>query len=812
MHNAPFVSSRRPVLRIVAFVVWGTILLTAATAAPESPENSLRLWYEAPASQWIGALPVGNGRLGAMVFGGTVDERLQLNDITVWSGGPQPNANRPEGWKHLDHIRHVIREGRYDEAEKLCNQFLTCQVNYDENKYQTLGDLNLSFTLPPGEVSGYRRWLDLDTATAGVEFTAGGTTYRREVFSSAPDKMLVQRLSASGAGQLNFDVRLSRPENAQTRTVGPDMLVMTGATGAHLHLQVNARVLLKGGRITAVDDRLKIDGATEAIVLVAANTSYVMDYANGFTGADPAQAGAQIEAAAAKSFQQLHAAHIADYQQLFQRVHLDLGTTSAASRPTDQRLQAYGDGKGDPALASLFFQYGRYLLISCSRPESPAPANLQGLWADGLNTPWNGDYTININFQMNYWPTEQTGLSEMHTPMLRHIQGLVAPGSKTAQAYFGPQTPGWVTGPKSNVWGWTSPGARLPWGVWFGSNGWLCQHLWEHFAFTRDREYLRSVFPTMKGACEFWLDQLVEGTDGALITSPSSSPENNFRTDAGLRSSVCEGATMDRAIVWDLFNNTAQAAAVLGIEPEFRKKLEQARDRIRPLQIGKAGQLMEWGGDWDLNAPDPHHRHVSHLYPLHPGQQVSVHGTPELAAAAKQSLELRSDDGTGWAKAWKINLWARLHDGDRAFKILSEQLQPTDELKVVMSKGGTYPNLFDAHPPFQIDGNFGATSGIAEMLLQSQDRYVDPAAPTQDRYVIDLLPALPSAWSDGSVTGLRARGGFEVSLQWRAGKLLAARVTSVGGTAARLRYGDRMLDFVMKTGDTRLWGADLSER
>lgn len=269
---------------------------------------------------------------------------------------------------------------------------------------------------------------------------------------------------------------------------------------------------------------------------------------------------------------------------------------------------------------------------------------------------------------------------------------------------------------------------------------------------------------------------------------------------------------MDRAIAWDLFNNTAQAAAVLGIEPEFRQKLEQARDRIRPLQIGQAGQLMEWGGDWDLNAPDPHHRHVSHLYPLHPGQQVSVRDTPELAAAAKQSLELRGDDGTGWAKAWKINLWARLHDGDRAFKILSEQLQPTDELKVVMSKGGTYPNLFDAHPPFQIDGNFGATSGIAEMLLQSQDRYIDPAAPTQDRYVIELLPALPSAWSDGSVTGLRARGGFEVSLQWRAGKLMAARVTSVGGTTARLRYGDRMLDFVMKTGDTRLWAADLSDR
>ncbi|HEY0946632.1 MAG TPA: glycoside hydrolase family 95 protein [Opitutaceae bacterium] len=789
-----------------------TVLPAAAVDDLAGAEASLRLWYEAPASQWIEALPVGNGRLGAMVFGGTANERLQLNDITVWSGGPQPNANRPEGWKHLDHIRQVIREGRYDEAEKLCNQFLTCQVNYDENKYQSLGDLNLSFALPAGEVSEYRRWLDLDTATAGVEFKAGKTTYQREVFSSAPDKVLVQRLWASEAGKLSFELKLSRPEKAQTRFVGADMLVMTGATGAHLDFQVNARVLLQGGRIIGEGDRLRVEGATEAIVMVAANTSYVMDYTSGYKGADPAEAGAQLQAAAAKSFQLLKTAHVAEHQKLFRRVHLDLGTTPAASKPTDQRLRAYRDGKGDPALASLFFQYGRYLLISCSRPDNPAPANLQGLWADGLSTPWNGDYTININFQMNYWPAEPTGLSEMHTPMLRHIQSLVAPGSKTAQAYFGPDTPGWVTGPKSNVWGWTSPGARLPWGVWFGSNGWLCQHLWEHFAFTRDMDYLRGVYPTMKGACEFWLDQLVEGADGRLVTSPSSSPENSFETDTGMRSSVCEGATMERAIVWDLFNNTAQAAAVLGIEPEFQKKLETARDRIRPLEIGKAGQLMEWGGDWDLNGPDMHHRHVSHLYPLCPGQQISALGTPELAAAARKTLELRGDDGTGWAKAWKINFWARLRDGDRAFKVLSEQLRPTTELKVVMSNGGTYPNLFDAHPPFQIDGNFGATSGIAEMLLQSQDRYVDPAASAQDRYFIDLLPALPSAWSDGSVTGLRARGGFDVSLKWKAGALETARITSMAGTNTRVRYAGRTIELVLKPGESRVLGPDLQKR
>jgi alpha-L-fucosidase 2 len=393
--------------------------------------------------------------------------------------------------------------------------------------------------------------------------------------------------------------------------------------------------------------------------------------------------------------------------------------------------------------------------------------------------------------------------------MLRHIESLVTPGRETARAYFGPKTRGWVTGPKSNVWGWTSPGARLPWGVWFGSNGWLCRHLWEHFAFSQDRAYLRRVYPTMKAACEFWLDQLIERSDGTLSMSPSSSPENSFRTDDGMRSSVCEGATMDRAIVWDLFNNTAQAASVLGIEPEFRKLLEETRDRIRPLQIGRAGQLQEWEGDWDLNSPDPHHRHISHLYALCPGQQISVAGTPELAAAAQKTLELRGDEGTGWAKAWKINCWARLRDGDRAFKVLSEQLRPTSELKVVMSKGGTYPNLLDAHPPFQIDGNFGATSGIAEMLLQSQDRYRDATAPEEDRYYLDLLPALPSAWRDGSVTGLRARGGFEVSLEWKAGKLVRAHIVSLAGTHARVRYAGRTTDLVLQRGEIRVLGPDL---
>ena len=785
----------------------GILSVASLSAAAAAQPDTLSLWYDKPASQWIEALPVGNGRLGAMVFGQPENERLQINDITVWSGGPQPDANRSDGYQHLEGIRKLIREGQFNEAEKQCNAHLTCKANYDVSKYQELGDLLFKFHLPAGQPSGYRRWLDLEQALSGVEFQVGEIRYRREVFSSAPDKVLVQRVTSSTPGGVGFELALKRSEKAQTRFVAPDTLVMTGNTGSNLDYQVSTRIRIKGGTVKSEGDKLVVEGADEAVVLVSSNTSYLLDFSKGYKGADPALAGKQLDEASAKGYDQLKATHIADHQKYFQRVKLDLGTTEAAKKPTDERVRNYGDGKADPALASLFFQYGRYLLISCSRPDSPVPANLQGLWAEGLNTPWNGDYTININFEMNYWPAEPTGLSEMHTPMLKHIQSLVEPGGNTAKAYFGPNTPGWVTGPKSNIWGWASPGAKLSWGVWFGSNGWLCQHLWEHYAFSRDKDYLRSVYPTMKGACEFWLDQLVEGADGKLITSPSSSPENIFITDKKMKSSVCEGATMEKSIVWDVFNNTAQAAAVLGNDDAFRRKLETTRDRIRPPQIGKAGQLMEWEGDWDLNADDPQHRHVSHLFALHPGNQITALGTPELAAAAKKSLELRGDGGTGWSKAWKINFWARLHDGDHALKILSEQLRPTSETKVVMSKGGTYPNLFDAHPPFQIDGNFGATAGITEMLLQSHERYKDPEAPDQDRYIIDLLPALPSSWPDGSVKGLRARGGFELDLAWKQEKLTEAVIRSVKGTATRIRHNGKIYPLNLKVGETKTFRA-----
>jgi alpha-L-fucosidase 2 len=414
---------------------------------------------------------------------------------------------------------------------------------------------------------------------------------------------------------------------------------------------------------------------------------------------------------------------------------------------------------------------------------------------------------VNINLQMIYWPAEPANLGEMQLPLLNLTTNFVAPGTKTAKAYFGPDSPGWVLGYTANAWDWTSPGQRLSWGIWFGGSGWLCRHLWEHYAYTQDKKYLQAVYPTMRGASEFWLANMIEGKDGKLITSPASSPENSFVTDEHVSASVTEGATMDREIVWDLFDKTARAAKALGTNADFAAKLLEARDRIRPLQIGKAGQLMEWNGDWDLNSRDPHHRHVSHLYGLYPSDQINPLTMPELTAAAKKSLELRGDNGTGWSIAWKENLWARLRDGDHTLRLLADQLHFTTENRVVMEEaGGTYPNLFDAHPPFQIDGNFGAVSGITEMLLQSHEHYIDPKFGLEC-YVIDVLPALPKAWPNGDVKGLRARGGFSVDISWRDGKLVETIIHSDSGHPARLRYGATTQDLVLKAHGNFTWRA-----
>ena len=544
------------------------------------------LWYNTPAQKWEQALPIGNGRLGAMVYGQPARERLQLNDITVWGGAPQPDADRADAYKSLPELRRLLREGKYAEAERFANANFNGPAPYKAS-YQMLGDLNFEFQLPAGAVANYRRWLDIDSAVAGVEFTAGGVKFAREIFSSAPDGVLVQRLTSSVKGGLNFTMRLSRPASAQTKAVGQDALVMTGNTdvpnlkGA-VDYEADARILTKDGAVTAAGDTLTVKGATEAVALLTSGTSFVLDYQKGYRGANPHDAAARLAAAARASFVQLKSRHVADYRKYFRRVSLNVGSSEAASLPSDERLKKYGDGKADPALASLFFQFGRYLLISCSRPDNPLPANLQGMWGDDIDLPWQSDYHVNINIQMIYWPAEMANLSETHLPLLRMTENLAVPGAKTAKAYFGPDTPGWVLGYTSNGWSWTSPGERLAWGIWFGGSGWLSRHLWEHYAYTQDKTYLREVYPTMRGAAEFWLANLVEGEDGKLIVSPSTSPENQFVTDKGVYASITEGATMERAIVWDLLDKTAAAAAALGVDPGLRTKLLATRDRIRP--------------------------------------------------------------------------------------------------------------------------------------------------------------------------------------------------------------------------------------
>jgi alpha-L-fucosidase 2 len=752
----------------------------AADGAPDPSPTTI--WYRQPAGKWEEALAIGNGRLGAMIFGGIEKERLQLNEISIWSGRLEPDADRPEAYKGLPGIRQLIADGKYAEANKAMNEQRTCLKEGRAGvgtygSYQTLGDLNLEFAPPEGAPSAYRRWLDIDEAVAGVSFKAGDDVWTRELWASAVDQVIVMRVACSRRGAVAFDARLSRAQWAATKASGADTLTMTGSSTGQpgdLRYEAQVRVLATGGAVSTDGDFIRVKGADEAVILIAAGTDYILDYAKSYKGPDPHAAVTKtLNGAAARSVAAMRADHVKDYQRLFRRVSMKLGETANAMLPTDQRLRRFSAGDDDPALVSLFYQFGRYLLISSSRPENVVPSNSQGIWGDGLRLPWGCDYKSNINFEMNFWPAETANLSECHTPMLRLIASLVEPGRKTAKAYF--DAPGWVMAYTTNVWGWTAPGGSGPWGPFFCGGAWVCQHLWEHYSFTRDRQYLKSVYPVMKGASEACLHMLVEDAKGKLITNPSTSPENGFRTDDGVRGWVCAGSAVERQIIWELFHNTSMAARTLGVDDPFRKELDTAGARIRPPETGKAGQLMEWGEDWDANAPEPGHRHISHLFALHPGRQISPLHTPQLAAAARKSLEMRGDEGTGWSKAWKINCWARLHDGDHAFRLVREQLTAVDSTQTNYQRGGgTYLNLFDAHPPFQIDGNFGALSGITEMLLQSHMMFDDPADPNADRYVVHLMPAVPASWADGEVKGLRARGGVEIDLTWKGGRAAAA--------------------------------------
>ncbi len=765
--------------------------------------DPLTLWYPRPALAWTDALAIGNGRLGAMVFGRPDWERLQLNDITVWSGGPQPNADRQNAYQHLPEIRQAISEGRYADASQLCSQYMTGGAGYGGASYQTLGDLSLVFPADSRPVTDYARRLDIKNAVAGVSYKIGLDTYTREAFCSAPDKIIALRLASTRKGGISFSLTLSRMTGAETQSIGTDTLRMTGTSGrfgspGNVRYEAQARVLAPTGTVTADGDHINVQNADSAVILLAEGTTYIQDYAKNYVGPDPHPGvTAALAAASGKTYAALKSAHIADYQKLFSRVDLDLGQSEASKLPTDVRLQNYGDGSKDPALAELYYQFGRYLLISSSRPDNPLPSNSQGLWGDGLDLPWTCDYKSNINFEMNYWPSETANLGECDLPMIHLVESLVAPGRKTAQAYFGPDTPGWVYDFTTNAWGWTSPtGGSL---AYWGASGWTCQQLWEHYAFTRDKTYLQSAYPVIKEAAQFYLHTLVTDKNGRLVFSPSTSPENGFITDDKQSGFVCAGTTIIQSIIWNLFDDTREASKVMGTDADFRRQLADAQAKLKPLQIGKAGQLQEWEGDWDMNAGDLHHRHVSQLFPLFPGHQITALGSPTLAAAAQKSLEIRGDNGTGWSKAWKINLWARLRDGDHAYRMLGDQLRLVTSSGLEMSNGGgTYPDFFDAHPPFQIDGNFGGTSGMTEMLLQSDEMYQDPAAPDTDHYILDLLPALPRAWPAGHVHGLRARGGFTVDLDWKGGKLSSAVIHSLTAASCKIRYQGKVVTHTFK--------------
>ncbi len=784
------------------------LLLAAACCCTVSAQQGMRLWYDEPAGFFEQSLVLGNGRMGASVFGGAPEETVYLNDITLWSGEPVKASVNPEALSWLPKVREALAQENYPLADELCRKM---QGVFSQS-YSPLGTLKIAFG-HGAQVADYHRELDISNALSSVSYTVDGVRYTREYFVSHPGKVMAVRLTADKKGALSFDLAFTSQLKYTAAAAGSQITV---SGYAPYHAEPNyrkdiadpcrfdpargtrftslCRIVNTGGQVKADSSTLSVEGADEAVVYVSIATSF-----NGFDrnpateGLDAdAIAAAQMDAALKQDYPALKDAHVKDYRSFYDRFSIDLG--AAVDRPMDERVNAYADGARDPYLEALYVQYGRYLLISSSRTPG-VPANLQGLWNPHMRPPWSSNYTTNINVEENYWLAENTNLPEMHEPLMSFVHNIAKTGANTAREFLG--TGGWAACHNSDIWALSNPvgdfGHGSPgWANWYFGGVWLSTHLWEHYDYTQDKDFLRSAWPVMRGAVEFCLDWMVEDREGKLITSPSTSPECRYLTPTGYKGNVFYGSTSDLAMIRELFAQAIKATRILGEDEALRKKMESALERLHPYTIGAKGNLVEWYYDWDY--PEPTHRHTSHLFGLHPGTHITPAATPELAQACRRSLELRGDEATGWAMGWRINLWARLADGNHAYKMYRLLLKPVPaegSTYTTTRGGGTYPNLFNAHPPFQIDGNFGGAAGVVEMLVQSTDGQ------------ILLLPALPDAWASGEIRGARTRGGFEVSFTWERHKLRSVTVSSATGGKTKITSGGKTKTVRLKKGKSR---------